>query len=396
MINIDEEKIKDWSIDRIINLFGDGILADNSECSNEYRNYLTSRPIETLERHINECVKNQKLDKSQKGFIFQDIVNELGNRLQYTVEHGLYRGSTNSPGHDGLWKSENSDIIVEVKSVSHYIFDLDKTLGKYKTNLENQGKISKNSSNLIVVYEGDTKTWEQQINGTPYLWTTRIITIKWLLKLVKLKIENTDDENTLNQIRQILTPTSYINVDKLIEILFSTVEDALEESKGDDEIGDTEKRTIKTNREEIDITRNKSIEGFENKFNVKLIKNSRALYWDESKKIRVASIVSKRYVDDRIPYWYAYHPRYQNFFKDGEKCYLLICCTDKDKTYAVPSDIMNKQVEFLNSTPPDLSNAKEGDRYYWHLHIKDDDNKMMLVVPKNNSTLSLEEFACKY
>ena len=64
MINIDEEKIKDWSIDRIINLFGDGILSDNSECSNEYRNYLTSRPIETLERHINECVKNQNKRKN--------------------------------------------------------------------------------------------------------------------------------------------------------------------------------------------------------------------------------------------------------------------------------------------------------------------------------------------
>ena len=57
---VDEEKIKDWSIDRIINLFGDGILSDNSECSNEYRKYLTSRPIETLERHINECVKKIK------------------------------------------------------------------------------------------------------------------------------------------------------------------------------------------------------------------------------------------------------------------------------------------------------------------------------------------------
>ena len=69
---------------------------------------------------------------------------------------------------------------------------------------------------------------------------------------------------------------------------------------------------------------------------------------------------------------------------------------DKDKTYAVPGEVMNKQVEFLNSTPPDLSTVKEGDRYYWHLHLKDDGGQFTLVVPKNNSSLNLEEFACEF
>jgi len=393
MFKIDEDTIKDWSIDRIINLLGDGTLADNSECSKEFRNYLTSRNIETLERHINECVSNE--DKNQKGFILQDIVNELGNRLEYSVEHGLYKGSSSSPGYDGLWKFEDSDIIVEVKSVSHYVIDFDKTLGKYKTHLEEQGRISKNSSNLIVVYDGDTKIWEQQINGTSYLYSTRIISVKWLVKLVKLKTKKTDDENTHKQIRQILKPTSYINIDKLIEILFSTVEDALEEDKEGVGVEEKEKRTVSTDKESIDETRKKSIAAFEKKLGIRLVQNTRALYWDETKKTRVACIVSKRYEGKR-PYWYAYHPRYQKFFENAEQSYLLIGCTDKNKSYAVPGEVINKQVEFLTSTPPDLTTLKEGDKHYWHLYIKDDDGKFTLVVSKNNSSLNLEEFVCEF
>jgi len=393
MFNIDEDKIRDWSIDRIITVLGNGVLSDGSECSTDFRSYLKTRSVNTLERHIEECLSNSRLDKSQKGFIFQDIVNELGSRLDYEVDFGLYRGSSSNPGYDGLWKSNGSEIIVEVKSANHFIFDLDKSLGKYKESLENEGKVSKSASNLIVVYEGDTKTWEQQINGTPYLWSTRIISVKWLLKLIKLRTENTEDENTHKQIREILKPNSYIKVDKLIEILFSTVEDVLEE---DAETDDGEQRTVTTNREEINQTRHKSIAAFEKKFGVKLVQNSRVLYWDETKKVRVAAIVSKRYERESQPYWYAYHTKYKNYFKDADKSYLLICCTDKNKAYAVPGEIMNSTVEFLNSTPPDITQLNEGERYYWHLSLREESQQLTLVVPKNNSTINLEEYVCEY
>jgi hypothetical protein len=393
MFKIDEDKIKDWSIERIITVLGDGVLSDGSECSIDFRSYLKTRSASTLERHIDECISNSRLDKSQKGFIFQDIVNELGSRLDYSVDFGLYRGSTNNPGYDGLWKSNDSEIIVEVKSATHYVFDLDKSLGKYKDSLETEGRVSKNASNLIVIYEGDTKTWEQQINGTPYLWSTRIISVKWLLKLVKLRTENTEDENTHKQIREILKPNSYIKVDKLIEILFSTVEDVLEE---DSENEDSDQRTVTTNREEINETRKKAISSLEKKLKVKLVQNSRVLHWDETKKIRVAAIVSKRYERGHQPYWYAYHLKYQNYFKDAEKSYLLICCTDKNKAYAVPGDVINSKVEFLNSTPPDITKLNETDKYYWHLVLKEESNNLTLIIPKNNSSINLEEFACNF
>ena len=51
MFNIDEDKIKDWSNDRIVTVLGYGVLSDNLEFSKEFRSYLKTRSIEILEQH---------------------------------------------------------------------------------------------------------------------------------------------------------------------------------------------------------------------------------------------------------------------------------------------------------------------------------------------------------
>ena len=52
MFNIDEDRIKYWSIDRIITVLGNGVLSNGSECSADFRSYLKTRSVNTLERHI--------------------------------------------------------------------------------------------------------------------------------------------------------------------------------------------------------------------------------------------------------------------------------------------------------------------------------------------------------
>ena len=38
----------------------------------------------------------------KSGETLQDIVNELGRRLDFEVENGFYQGRTNAVGNDGL------------------------------------------------------------------------------------------------------------------------------------------------------------------------------------------------------------------------------------------------------------------------------------------------------
>lgn len=102
------------SMRQIVMIAGDGRLSDNSECSRELRQFLREVPSEYLFSYASQCLVEEF---ENKGFVLQDIINELGRRLDFDVEHGRYHGVRNAIGFDGLWrKSGAADLIVEVKT----------------------------------------------------------------------------------------------------------------------------------------------------------------------------------------------------------------------------------------------------------------------------------------
>ena len=83
--------------------------------------------------------------------ILQDLINELGRRLDYNVKNGLYQGIVSAIGYDGIWLSpEGGAIIVEVKTTDAYRISLD-TIANYRERLISAGAISGTPSILIVV-----------------------------------------------------------------------------------------------------------------------------------------------------------------------------------------------------------------------------------------------------
>jgi hypothetical protein len=96
--------------------------------------------------------------------VLQDLVNELGRRLDYTVTNGRYQGTQNAIGFDGLWRSpEGHTIVVEVKTSDAYRISLD-TLSGYRQRLISNGEITDESSILIVVGRQDTGELEAQVS----------------------------------------------------------------------------------------------------------------------------------------------------------------------------------------------------------------------------------------
>lgn len=72
--------------------------------------------------------------------------------------------------------------------------------------------------------------------------------------------------------------------------------------------------------------------------------------------------VSKRYEGDYQPYWYAYHPKWDEFLGDGKEGFFIISCMDRDEAFAVPYSWLRENKENLNVTD-------RGDRSYWHVPI---------------------------
>ena len=72
----------------------------------------------------------------KNGMVLQDLVNELGRRLDYVATNGRYQGVQGKIGFDGLWLSpEGHTLVVEVKTTDAYRLSLD-TLATYRARLD--------------------------------------------------------------------------------------------------------------------------------------------------------------------------------------------------------------------------------------------------------------------
>jgi hypothetical protein len=318
------KEIAQASIEQIVSMAGDGILKDGSSCCNEFREYLKQTDTEKLGQYVDRCLSSAF---TNSGFVFQDLVNELGRRLDYKVSNGRYRGTQSAVGFDGLWISpEGQTIVAEVKTTDAYTIKLD-TIAAYRAKLHASGELKPPSSILIVVGRQDTGELEAQIRGSRHAWDIRVISAEALLKLVQLK-ENSEEPETGLKIRSLLVPVEFTRLDGLVDVMFTTATD-IETGIVEAAIESREAGTISpsitsgpsgwefTDTAVLDSKRNEIIEALSKMMGAKLIRKSRALYWDAAHEKRVVCSISKRYTRGAA-YWYAYHPKWDEFFGRSE------------------------------------------------------------------------------
>lgn len=395
-----KDAVLSQTIIQIVNNAGDGNLRDNTNCSAELREFLSLVQHEQLKKYSDTCLENafSISGVAINGFVLQDLVNEIGRRLGYTVENGLYRGVKNKVGFDGIWKAEKSaDLIVEVKTTEAYTIDLDK-LFEYKRKLELDGLVNIDSKILIVVGRKDTNALEAQVRGSRYAWDTRIISVESLYKLVSIVL-STGDILTVSKIRQLLQPFEYTRLDSMINVIFDTIEDVkeadekevkelaqdgndLEENDNDNDGANGQVRTAK---EVIDETRKNAIEALANKLGKTLTQKTKTLF-TSADNIRACCPVSKRYARN-FTFWYAYHPNWRKFLTEGAEGYFVLGCVGLNKTYAIPSSVMEANLDNLGITESD--NGK----MYWHIMINDNLDEMIL---KQGNRLSLTSYVVNF
>jgi hypothetical protein len=99
LLKTDPGQVDGLSIEQVIVLCGTGKLTDNSPCSKEFCEYLQVAKTDSLIKYLRTCPQ-EKFDAGP--LVLQDVVNEFGRRLDYTVENGLYKGKVNAIGFDGV------------------------------------------------------------------------------------------------------------------------------------------------------------------------------------------------------------------------------------------------------------------------------------------------------
>jgi hypothetical protein len=171
--------IGESTIEQIVAIAGDGSLKDSSLCSLELRDYLAQIPSKKLSDYVEHCLSS---GFAKSGMVLQDLINELGRRLDYGVKNGRYQGTTNTIGFDGIWTSEGHTIIAEVKTTDAYRISLD-TIANYRVRLQSSNEIAGSSSILIIVGREDTGELEAQIRGSRHAWDIRLISADALLRV---------------------------------------------------------------------------------------------------------------------------------------------------------------------------------------------------------------------
>jgi hypothetical protein len=389
--------IDEFTIEQVVAAAGDGNLRDGSMCSQEFRGYLSEVTSSKLGLYIEHCLSKHF---GKGGMVLQDLVNELGRRLDYKVTNGRYQGTSNAIGYDGIWASpEGHSIVVEVKTTDTYRIALD-TIANYRNKLVANGDVISPSSILIVVGREDTGELEAQVRGSRHAWDIRLISADALMKLVQLK-EDADAPDTGRKIRSLLAPMEYTRLDPMIDVMFTTAKDveAAVETATEVEEPDQEDKTGAlsespkgiwefTDAALLQAKRELIVDSLGRREEVNLIKRTRALYWDASHTVRVVCTVSKRYTKrSSYPYWYAYPTRWDEFLAEGQKAFFVLGCMDLDVAFAVPRNALYPVLAGLNTTNKD-------DDYYYHIHlVEPETGEFAILIPKRDTVLRVTEYA---
>lgn len=367
------------TLSQILSFAGDGKLKDNNVTSTEFRELLDQVPSTLLKQFADNCLTEKFEDG---GFALQDIINQIGTRLGFTVENGLYRGKQNDIGFDGIWTStEQHSIVLEVKTTDAYRINLD-TIAAYRRKLIDQSRIDKiNSSILIVVGRQDTGDLEAQIRGSQHAWDIRLLSTDSLLKLLSLK-ETLNDTKTIQQINELLKPREYTRIDKLIELIFLTSKDLQLVEQADEELEEVEVPTEKKKRKSSDekVTpvsfHEECLKRIQAKLNINLIKQTRIAYTDKDKTTGLICAISKPHKQGQFQkYWYAFHPHQKEFLENLNNAYVAFGCGSPDNIFIIPYKEFEPLIKNFWTTTTD-------DRMYWHVVIHNRDKKFFIAQPE--------------
>ena len=352
----DRAQLAEKHIQQVIAFAGDGKLSDNSEASSELRAFLRNVPSDLLATYVRQCLQDSF---QNSGFALQDLVNEIGRRLDFAVTPGRYRGTSAHLGHDGIWADrDRHSIIVEVKTTDAYRIDLD-TIAGYRQSLAKSSVINlENSSMLVVVGRQDTGDLEAHIRGSRHAWDMRVISVEALFRMLKLK-EEVEDPSILSRIHEILIPREFTRLDPIVEIAFAAVEDVKQEPgtavPDDDEENEGKKFTPVAFHAEC-------IARIEEHLKATLVKQSRASFASPDEKIRVLCAVSRFH--ERVKrYWFAFHPYQDQFLSGAEHGFVAFGCGDAATLFLIPYSDFKPWLEFFNKT-------ERADRFYWHVKIR--------------------------
>jgi hypothetical protein len=255
-------------------------------------------------------------------------------------------------------------------------------IAEYRRTLISQDEMSEEQSSvLIVVGRKDTGDLEAQIRGSRHAWDIRLLSVDALLRLMTLK-ENLEDPQTIHRIHEILIPREFTKLDEIVEILFSTAEEAKQEELPEAEEQEEEVSQARGSPKafhEACVTR------IEEHLDENLVRRVRTGYVSPDDEMALTCLVSKEYHrGDHPSYWFGFHLHQKDFLEQAQRGFLALGCGSEKNVLLIPLGDLERWLE-------DLSTTERDGGMYWHFRIHHYDGQWLLDR-KGKNRLDVTEY----
>jgi len=358
-----QDAFKSKSLHQILTWAGNGHLSDGNVTSTEFRDVLKQLPTEMLKDYSDECLVVGGFKDS--GFALQDIVNEVGHRLNFQMTHGKYRGSSAEPGHDGLWRlPDGKALIIEVKTTAEFSIDLDRIVD-YKKHLVATQQVDADKVSVLIVIgrpSKATKSVEAQIRGGRHAWEMRIISVEALFHLLEIR-QNIEGAATLKKIHELLFPMEFTCLDGVIDLVFSTTEEVAQpEIEPLVEPGSPVTPEPSSHSTPVSFLA-AMVPVVEQKLGLDLIKQSRVAFENPKTGRRFLMLSSRAHeTPNGRRFWFAIHAHQREYLGGHPDSCVALACGSAGEVLLVPNSAIEPLIPILSRTLSD-------DRDYWHLVV---------------------------
>jgi hypothetical protein len=363
---------------QILAFTADGKLSDGNSTSKQFREWIEYLHPDKLSDYINECLDSSEHNSYRA---LQDLINEIGKKLGFDVEFGLYKGKPNHIGNDGLWKyGDTHTFLIETKTTTTFPIKLS-TIADYRKKLIKENRnTEENSSILLVVGKIETDDIESQIRGSRFAWNIRLISVEALLRLLKIKLYLLDNEDIFLKICQILKPVEYTRLDNLVDIIFETSEsiDCVTESA----IASNDENEPQDSRNEGRDTpsnfTDSCIAKIQKHFGILLKKQTRTLFDNKEEGFAITCSVSKNRGSDNVSlYWFGFHEHQEKSLGKYRSAYVSFGCGDETLVFVFG-------LTELESYKKSLYFTERNGKVYWHIKIEGSGKRYFLLLKNKN------------
>jgi hypothetical protein len=382
--NSDRQQITNKRIDQLVSFAGEGRLRDGNTTSEEFRSLLRVVSSDLLGRWLDECLDNRFPDF---GFVLQDAVNEVGRRLGFEVTHGVYRGHSGE-GYDGLWKIAGGNaILIEAKSSTAYSINLTRIADYRKQVAPQLQMLPEDISILIVVGTEDTSEFESQVRGSRFAWDIRLIGVKSLFRLLQLK-ETLDDPMVARQIQGILAPQEFTRLDRIIDLVFATAEDAQysDEEEPEEETGDMEETAPKPRANFYAAI----LPRLEKHFRQPLVKQSRVQWQSADGGVLLSCQVSKQFEKGNADFWFGLKRTTREALEAHQNAYCAFGLGSPERVVLLPFSQLAPHLDSMFTSPD-----REGGILHWHIRFVNVGDRVSLLVERDRKRLDVTTYLVK-